>query len=140
MLRVVIGNERGPDADTRGDNATPLGWIVFDERDLPASEIYVSYENVATYMVNSRAVVGPTDRMPIAEREILMARAMGRALAHEIGHYLLASKVHTARGLMQAKHTAYEFFGADGSAFTLDAAQRQAVAARLRHEPLVVSR
>ena len=33
--------------------------------------------------------------MPIFEREMLMARAMGRALAHELGHYFLASKEHT---------------------------------------------
>ena len=33
--------------------------------------------------------------MPIFEREMLLARAIGRALAHELGHYLLASKEHT---------------------------------------------
>ena len=33
--------------------------------------------------------------MPLAQREMLLARAMGRALAHELGHYLLASKIHT---------------------------------------------
>src|SRR5438105_3625580 len=49
MLRVVIGPERGPDVVTRGDNATVLGWIVFDERDTPKSEIYVSFENVRAY-------------------------------------------------------------------------------------------
>jgi hypothetical protein len=138
--RVVIGNERGPYADTRRDNTTALGWIVFDDRNTPESEIYVSYENATAYMTDARAVVGLNDRMTVRQREILLARAMGRALAHEIGHYLLASKVHTARGLMQAKHTASDFFGADFAPFALDAAQRQAVAARLRQEPLVVSR
>jgi hypothetical protein len=80
------------------------------------------------------------DRMPIAERELLLGRAMGRALAHEIGHYLLASKLHTARGLMQATHSASAFFGYPRSGFAVDAAQRQAVVDRLRHEPRVVSR
>jgi hypothetical protein len=139
-LRVVIGNERGPEADARRDNATALGWIMFDDPTTPEPEIYVSYENVLAYMTGATAVVGLIDRMTIAQREMLLARAMGRALAHEIGHYLLASKVHTARGLMQAAHTAYDFFGTDRRTFALDAAQRQAVAARLRPEPLVVSR
>jgi hypothetical protein len=139
-LRVVIGNERGPDADTRRDHATALGWIMFHDRNTPESEIYVSYENATAYMTDARAVVGLNDRMTVRQREMLLARAMGRALAHEIGHYLLASKVHTARGLMQASHTASDFFGADLAPFALDAAQRQAVAARLRQEPLVVSR
>jgi hypothetical protein len=139
-LRVVIGHERGPEADARRDNTTALGWIVFDDPTTPESEIYVSYENVVAYMADARAVVGLRDHMTVAEREMLLARVMGRALAHEIGHYLLATKVHSAHGLMQAAHTASDFFGADRRAFALDAAQRQAVAARLRQEPLVVSR
>jgi hypothetical protein len=139
-LRVIIGNERGPDGGNRRDNTTALGWIVFGEGDTPNPEIYVSHENTRAYLIGSRAVVGLIDRMPIAEREMLMARAMGRALAHEIGHFLLASKIHTARGLMQASHTASDFFGAERGGFAIDAAQRQAVAARLGQTPLVVSR
>ena len=46
---------------------------------------------------------------------MLLARAMGRALAHEMGHYLLASKEHTKNGLMQAHRTATEFFGPDNA-------------------------
>ena len=91
-------------------------------------------------MADATAVVGLLDRMTIVQRETLLARAMGRALAHEIGHYLLGSKVHTGRGLMRAMHSASDFFGADRASFALDAAQRQAVAARLRQGPLVVSR
>jgi hypothetical protein len=139
-LRVVIGNERGRDAEKRRDDVTVLGWIVFGEGDTPNPEIYLSYENTEAYMLGARAVVGLTGQMPVAEREMLLARAMGRALAHEIGHYLLASKAHTARGLMQAKHTASDLFGAVLTPFAIDAAQREAVAARLRHESLVVSR
>jgi hypothetical protein len=74
--------------------------------------------------------------MPLAERNLKLGRAMGRALAHEMGHYLLASKVHTRRGLMQATHTASAFFDNDRSSFAIDNALRQELAARLRHEPL----
>jgi hypothetical protein len=134
-LRVDIGDDHGR-ADGNRDARTPLGWIRFDDPETPNSEIYLSYENALTYLAGSRAVTGLIDRMPIAEREMLLARVMGRALAHEIGHYLLASKVHTPRGLMQAAHTASDFFGADRKAFAIDAAQRQVVAARLRPAPL----
>jgi Zn-dependent peptidase ImmA (M78 family) len=65
---------------------------------------------------------------------------MGRALAHELGHYLLASKAHTERGLMKAIMTASELFMPDARAFRLEPAQRRSVAARLRGEPLVASR
>jgi hypothetical protein len=137
-LRVTIGSGRAADAERRYENTMALGWIVFDDG-LPDSEIYLSYDNADAYMASARAVVGLVDRMPIAERDLLLGRAMGRALAHEIGHFLLASKVHTPRGLMMATHTASDFFGYERSAFALDAAQRQAVAARLRKEPAVAA-
>jgi hypothetical protein len=130
-VRVLFGSGQVADAGRRYDNATALGWIAFNEG-APASEIYLSYDNATVYMTNAREVVGPTNRMTIAEREILLARALGRALAHELGHYLLATKIHTSRGLMRAAHTAAEFFSYDHGAFAIDAAQCQAIAERLR--------
>ena len=139
-LDVVIGHDRGAGPDMERDNKMALGWIVFDGPGVPAHEIYVSYENALTFMAGSRAVVGVMEQMTIAEREMKLARAMGRALAHELGHYLLASKAHTPGGLMQAVHTASNFFGYQRNGFAIDAAQRQTVADRLRHQALVASR
>jgi hypothetical protein len=134
-LRVVIGNDRGAARDQR----TPLGWIVFDDG-APRPEIYVSHANAWALMESARAVVGMVPLMPPVQREVLLARAMGRALAHELAHYLLASKVHTVSGLLQASRTSAELFATDRRGFALDAAQRQQVAARLRGEPLVARR
>jgi len=139
-LDVVIGHNRGPGPDSERENRTALGWIVFDGPGVPAHEIYVSYENAQAFMAGSRGVVGMIEQMTLAEREMNLARAMGRALAHEIGHYLLASKAHTPGGLMQAVHTASEFFSYQRNGFAIDEAQRQTVAERLRHQPLVASR
>ena len=135
-LRLTIGDQRTP---MRGGR-TPLGWIVFDDETAPAQEIYLSHANAQTLLDESRGVVGAASQMPIAQRELLMARAMGRALAHELGHYLLASKAHTPRGLMKAVLTAVELFSNDAHGFRTEPAQRRAVAARLRGEPLVASR
>jgi len=131
-LRVVIGDERGSSPPER----TPLGWIVFGPDDVPAHEIYVSHRNAVDFLAGARGVVPPVAQMPLAERNLKLGRAMGRALAHEMGHYLLASKVHARRGLMQATHTASAFFDNDRSSFAIDYALRQELAARLRHEPL----
>jgi hypothetical protein len=133
-LRVVVGNERGRDGDAHSENKTVLGWIVFSDGETPDHEIYLSYDNAKSYMAGARGVVGSIDRMPTAEREMLLGRVMGRALAHEIGHYLLASKAHTPRGLMQATHTASDFFGFPLASFGIDATQREAVASRLRQD------
>jgi hypothetical protein len=35
----------------------------------------------------------------------LLSRALGRVLAHEIGHFLLRFPAHAAAGLMAAQHT-----------------------------------
>lgn len=134
-LRIIIGTARG----TARENRIPLGWIQFDD-DGPAREIYVSYRNAVEYLKGSDLIVGIASQMTMLEREIYLARAMGRALAHELGHYLLASKEHTRRGLMQATHTASDFFDPQRRAFGIDVAQRQFVAARLRQDGIVVSR
>jgi hypothetical protein len=135
-LRVTVGNQHGV---TKEEYATPLGWIVFEDLNTPQPEIYLSYANARALMEVSRGVVGRIDLMPRAELETLLARAMGRALAHEIGHYLLASKVHTTTGLMQAKRTAAELFASSRRRFGLEVSQRAAIVARLVPPPVVVS-
>jgi hypothetical protein len=135
-LRLTIGAERGAARDGR----LPLGWIVFDAATAPQQDIYLSHRNARELLENAAGVVGVAEQMPTAQRDTLLARAMGRALAHELGHYLLASKEHSARGLMKAILTAVELFGPDASPLRLEPAQRRTVAARLRGEPLVASR
>jgi len=136
-LRVVIDSYRGL---LRDDNKTPLGWIGFDGDHEPQREIYLSYGNAKVLMESARPVVGVIAQMPSSQFELLLARAMGRALAHELGHYLLASKVHTKRGLLKANRTASELFSSARAGFGIDAAQRQQIAARMRGESLVVKR
>jgi hypothetical protein len=135
-LHLTIGESRGAGANGR----LPLGWILFDDMTMPGQEIYLSYANARQMMEEARGVVGLIDQMPVLQRETLVARAMGRALAHELGHYLLASKLHTERGLMKAVLTAVELFLPDSRGFRIEPAQRRAVAARLRGEPLIASR
>ena len=136
-LRVVVGNEPGA---ARGETRLPLGWIVFDDVQMPEQEIHVSYANAMQFIRSARVVVGIVEQMPAAQREWLLGRAMGRALAHELGHYLLASKEHTARGLMKASRTASEFFTVDNRAFVIEPAQRRLMVARLRGEGLIARR
>lgn len=135
-LRVVIGDDRGVSLDDK----MPLGWIVFDDEHEPQREIYVSHVNALSLMETARHVVGVIGQMPPAQIEMLLGRAMGRALAHELGHYLLASKIHTQRGLLKANRTAAELFGTTSRGFRLDPSQRRQIAARMRGESVVASR
>ena len=129
-VHVVIGTARGTNT---GDADPALGWIVF-EAGQPQPEIYVSYVNAVTLLARSAGVVGLSQAMPILQRETYLGRALGRALAHELGHYLLAAATHTPRGLMKARPTAYELFSPSRGAFAVTAAERDRAQSRLNVE------
>lgn len=124
-LHVVIGGGVSPAA-----RVMPLAWISFDDFGAPTSQIYLSHANALAFMKNSRETVGLVDAMTITQRHTYLARAMGRALAHEIGHFLLASKSHSVKGLMMASHTASEFFSPERKPFVLEPSQRSVASAR----------
>lgn len=124
-LRLVIGAEHG----VLREGQIALGWIAFED-DRPEQEIYLSYANATALLGESSGVVGEVSGMPLLMRETLLGRAMGRALAHEIGHYLLASKTHSAQGLMMAVHTAAELFGQARQRFAIAPAEQQRMVAR----------
>ena len=134
-LQVVLGNDTGL---TRG-TSTPLGWIRFDDG-RPDESIYVSYANAERYLEESRLITGSPLNMTVFERELLLGRATGRALAHELGHYLLATKTHTKKGLLKAARSAQEFFAPDRSAFAVETAQRIQIVSRLLRVPVIASR
>lgn len=133
-LRVTIGHDRGRPSES---NVMPLAWILFDDDAVPEHDVFVSCDNVLALMRQARDVVGDLELKPRAELETMLGRALGRALAHEIGHYLLASKVHTESGLMQTRRTLTELFSTYRTRFQISPAQRRQVAARV--EQLVIA-
>src|SRR5262249_23546908 len=122
-MHVLISGETGPSRAA----GTPIGWLTF-ERDEPVREIHLSYVNALQFMESSREVVGNVGQKTPHERDMLLGRLLGRALAHELGHYLLATKTHTSRGLLKGSRTAAEFFSPDRSPFALDTVERRQVA------------
>jgi hypothetical protein len=134
-LHVVVSNAVRPESEV----GLPLGWIAFDQpaaavsgrTPVPEAEVHVSSASALMMLSHASGVVGRVENMPVMERETFLARAMGRALAHELGHYLLASKAHSDKGLMRATYTAVELFGPSHLGFAIDAAQRQQIADRL---------
>jgi len=80
----------------------------------PRQPIRVSFD--ATERVLARRIPAPTQQV-VRDRDL--ARALGRVLAHEIGHVLLAAPTHDAAGLMRANFTATDLAGGDRSPFRL---------------------
>jgi hypothetical protein len=96
-----------------------LGWITFTAN-RPDRSIHLS-RACADDLV--RTTPGLNDRT-IASHETLIGRALGRALAHELGHYLLQSKAHTSRGLMRRVWSSVDSFAVSRTGFELTAEQR----------------
>jgi hypothetical protein len=98
VLRVTIGLGRDSASGDAG-----LGAIEFASDGTPGSAIVLNYDAV-TRIATSAPVMGLHPALwPAGLRDEIIARALGRALAHEIGHYLLRSPLHARAGLMKAR-------------------------------------
>jgi hypothetical protein len=123
-LRVIVDDAPPPASGTM----MPLGWIGFDAND-PTEEIHLSFSNALALMQDVRGA-GEAFRLTQMERNILLSRAVGRALAHELGHYLLGSRDHTRTGLMQTARPATDFFEPGSDRFAIAPAQQRLIASR----------
>jgi hypothetical protein len=117
QLTVTIDDQRRGFLEWQG----ALGWIPFTPSG-PAPSIHLS-RAAAEAMISGTAGVNGT----ILGHEILLGRALGRALSHELGHYLLRSKAHAPHGLMRATWPTDELFSIYRDGFTLTAQERAAV-------------
>ena len=100
-LWVQFVDGRAPFA--RREEAVAIAWLKFDDG-APTHRVQVSKTAAAALLAmtswagGSRALIDGT----VGLRSVALGRIVGRALAHEIGHYLLASPTHADRGLMRA--------------------------------------
>ena len=98
---VTVTVDRGHDPQW-GDAG--LGAIHFASDGTPESVIVLNFDAVVR-IATSAPVMGVHPALwPAGLRDEIIARALGRALAHEIGHYLLRSPHHARSGLMQARY------------------------------------
>jgi len=65
------------------------------------------------------------------ELQMPLGRAPGRALAHELGHYLLPLKTHTPAGLMRGRRSRDEFFAPWRTGFEPGPQERALLAVRV---------
>jgi hypothetical protein len=69
---------------------------------VPAKRIAVFPSQAERLLAEVRSDDRPLKERPVAIHSLLLGRLLGRALAHEIGHYLFRSAQHTDAGLMRA--------------------------------------
>jgi hypothetical protein len=129
--RVIIADQKG---QTPKQGGAPLGWVNFRDEE-PDQEIHISRTNAAEMLRLTRGPTRPIERMTPLEGSVILGRILGRALAHELGHYLLKTRSHTSAGLMRGRRPVQEFYAPARRGFEVDGAQRQAVAKRIIGAP-----
>ena len=81
--------------------------------------IYVSV-GATTRIISRGSVRPPLDKVPVRLAQQRLARALGRAAAHEVGHYLANSPEHAPRGLMRASHRSSDLIDPDLRPFRVE--------------------
>jgi hypothetical protein len=71
---------------------------------------------------------------------LMLAKLLGRAVAHELGHVLLNSSTHADSGLMRARYQANDVLRVQSSAYTLNSAERARLITHLAIGSLVAVR
>ncbi len=107
-----------------------LGWIEFTN-DEPSQTITVSTTALGRLMEISSWSGRRISEWPQSVRRRFLARALGRSVAHEMGHYLLRSKLHTRKGLMRDHVTADEIMNPNLVKDSLEAEELKRLNGRL---------
>ena len=100
----------------------------------PRPTIVMYPDAIAALLSSEYLVVRACIRWAQACQDVLAGRVLGRALAHELGHYLLRMPGHSARGLMRAQPAADALIEEGVGEFRLTAVDATRFAA-MRRQP-----
>jgi len=114
-----------------GNSPDALGQSFFDEQG-PMPFIAIHFNAVQRAVTQGRpfGIDGALAPEPVRDR--VVARVLGRAIAHEVGHYLLRWEHHAASGLMRAQHRPAELADPRDRAYALTPLDVERLAASLR--------
>jgi len=114
-LAVALAGRLGQDAAGEA-----LGSIQF-LGDEPEPAI-ILYQDAMERLISTVGIFGREyHELPLALCHAILGRVLGRALAHEIGHFLLRSRQHSTAGLMRSDLTAADLVWPDRRPFVLSA-------------------
>ena len=88
---------------------------------VPETTIRLHYRNLIRLGLAPLVIDGAHEaQWPPRLRDLILARMIGRVLAHEIGHWLLRTRGHSATGLMRAVQGVGELAEPGRTGFRLD--------------------
>jgi hypothetical protein len=121
-LRILVVRH----ADGRSPEGEAVGELV-----RPWNGGAIAFASIArAEQVVRAAGAGPAQAVPEAVLDHRLGTVLGRAVAHEVGHYLLESGAHAGRGLMRAAFQPREFSDPRGGGFEVDDASRRRIRGR----------
>ncbi len=121
----------GKPAATSRPAGPRLGSIWFHDAITPGQSLTIDSEMVEAKVREGVAGGKPLNQWPPAVADMMIGRALGRVLAHEIGHFLLASSAHTSSGLMRPAFDGRVLGAWDRNAFRLPSGALVRLNARL---------
>jgi len=89
-----------------------LAWVTPAGSGRSAPLLFVSLAAVTETVLGTVAFDRPVRKLTQALQARLIAQAIGRVTAHELGHYLLQMAGHQDRGLMRPRYVPSELVGA----------------------------
>jgi hypothetical protein len=99
-------------------SSSPFGSIQF-VGGRPEPLVFLHYDAIGRAIADSAALGLRQEQWPLALRERVLGRVVGRVLAHEIGHFVLRSPRHASRGLMRPIQYITELIAGTGEIFGL---------------------
>ncbi|MGE3511056.1 MAG: hypothetical protein AB7N65_19465 [Vicinamibacterales bacterium] len=122
------------ESSSPGPSAQAIGWIEF-VNGVPRPVVIVSPAR-ARQLADAVVIHGErVARLPASIRHHLSAVALGRAIAHELGHFLLRSLEHAPHGLMRAGLRPQDVVVVGGSRFRLMPDEQRRLTALLAAVP-----
>lgn len=115
-LTVAIARSASPDSEPWHGT---LGVIIFDAGGAPRPRMTVYFDRLIELISGAPAWIANEQHWPRALRDRVIGRALGRVIAHEIGHFVLRSRDHASSGLMRRVQGADELIAPDRSRFAL---------------------
>jgi hypothetical protein len=88
-----------------------LAWVTAIETGRSAPLLFVSLPAVTEAVMGADASGRPVTKLTHGLGDRLVAQAIGRVTAHELGHYLLQNAEHQDRGLMRANDSSSDLVG-----------------------------
>lgn len=119
--------------DPPSSGSPSLGAIVFQKNEGFEPVLRIAVDSVDDTLKDVVLSGRPLAAWPAGAASAARWRAMGRVLAHELGHYLVGLPVHRAGGLMRRGFSSQALAGPDRTDFRLDAIDVPRLCARLGH-------